>query len=233
MKTPTKSGLLSIALFLAALLIFVLSFIRESSNQIQARLGSHPFPPPTTLIINVPSHNNYVLPHPGLLPTNPIYSFKMLRDKVGLMVTINPNKKAQLLLHYADKRIAAARSLSQKGIADIAISTATKAEIYLGQAIGMSPKTDASFQPAYFDSLKQATLKHEEIIEELIARTEGNTRNQAITLHQQLDHYRVQIVSLSKQPFEYARPEDLESVSASSSATPSAAPVSSQDEPYL
>lgn len=230
MNTPAKSGLLSISLIFLAVFIFTFSFIRESAHQVQARLGVNPTPIPLQyLLTQVPSHGNYQLPHPGLLPTNPLYPLKMIRDRAGLFLTTNPTKKSQLLLHYANKRIAAANQLIQSGLSGEALSTAIKAEIYLGQAINSGPQVDPSFRSSFFDGLQQATLKHEEIIEKIVELSEGETHNQAIRLHQQLDQYRHQIVSLSGEPFRYPRPEDCEVPSASPSATPS--PTST--EPHL
>lgn len=234
MTPPTKSSILYFILSAAAIAIFALSFIRESSHQVQSCLGVNPSPiPKTGLTTTVPSHGDYLLPYPGILPTHPLYPLKMIKDRIGLVLTTNPHRRALLLLHYADKRMAAANLLIQNGQSGKAISTAIKAEIYLGQAISNSQKIDQTLAPAFFDQLKKAALKHEEVIEKLIETTEGGPRNQATNLHQQLDQYRHQIISLSGEPFGYPRPEDVKVPSASSSASPSEIPNVTPIEPYL
>jgi len=176
-------------------------------------------PQAVSLTTQVPTHGDYILPNPGILPGNPLYPLKMIRDRIGLSLTFGSTRKALLLLHFADKRIAAAQKLLSIGQLDKAVETATKAEIYLFQSINVSKD---------FSLLKKAILKHEEVIEEIQQMTSGSGKDQANHLHHDLDLYRLQIVSLSGQPFGYSRPEDLVK-EASQSATPSGIP----SEPYL
>ena len=73
----------------------------------------------------------YALPHPGLLPGHPLYRLKMIRDQIRLFFTNQPTRRASLLLHYADKRLAAAGVLATEGKLGLASETAAKAEMYL------------------------------------------------------------------------------------------------------
>jgi len=54
------------------------------------------------------------LPYPGILPTNPFYFFKPIRDQILIWVTINPQDKAKLLLFLSQKRLATATALLSK-----------------------------------------------------------------------------------------------------------------------
>lgn len=103
---------------------------------------------------------------PGILPDHFLYPLKMIRDRIWLFLTTNPLKKAELLLIFADKRIWAAQMLVDKGKADLAVSTATKAEKYLERAIAQEARARAAGKDtaALLERLSQATLKHEAML---------------------------------------------------------------------
>ena len=46
----------------------------------------------------------YNLPYPGLLPDNPLYITKIMRDKITDFLTRDNLKKAELYLLYSDKK---------------------------------------------------------------------------------------------------------------------------------
>ncbi|MCJ7827830.1 DUF5667 domain-containing protein [Patescibacteria group bacterium] len=74
------------------------------------------------------------LPYPGMLPDSPFYWAKMVRDWVRVIFTHQPEKKADLFLLYADKRMAAALALVEDNKFSLAAQTVTKAEMYLARA---------------------------------------------------------------------------------------------------
>src|SRR3989304_3402352 len=78
---------------------------------------------------------DYYLPYPGILPDHPLYWLKMVRDRVQLVVTTNNLGKAERLLQYADKRLGAAWALIDGNKKPLGMTTLTKAEKYLGQAV--------------------------------------------------------------------------------------------------
>lgn len=55
--------------------------------------------------------SNYNLPDAGLLPSNPFYGFKAMRDWLWLKLTMDPAAKAKLLQHNADKKMSEAVAL--------------------------------------------------------------------------------------------------------------------------
>src|SRR3989344_991141 len=77
----------------------------------------------------------YYLPYPGILPDSPLYKVKALRDRISLWLITDPGKKAEKELLLADKRIGAAVALVDGGKDELAVSTATKGEKYLEQAV--------------------------------------------------------------------------------------------------
>ena len=78
---------------------------------------------------------DYYLPYPGILPDHPLYWLKMLRDKIVLSLTSEPQSRFDRLLLYADKRIGAAEVLVKGRKFDLGVSTTLKSENYLEQAV--------------------------------------------------------------------------------------------------
>ncbi|RLC32963.1 hypothetical protein DRH13_00590 [Candidatus Woesebacteria bacterium] len=114
---------------------------------------------------------DYVLPYPGRIsPDNPLWPIKALRDKLWLMLTSNPDRKAELKLLFADKRLAMSKTLFERDKSEIAFSTLTKAEKYLEEACAIEEEsrqkgTDTS---EFLTTLSKASLKHRQIIDEIL-----------------------------------------------------------------
>ncbi len=88
-------------------------------------------PSPTS----APKEVNYDLPYPGLLPGNPLYSLKALRDKIEEIAIINPMKKSNFYLLQADKRFAASLKLFGLGKDELAEHTLSKSQNYLEKSL--------------------------------------------------------------------------------------------------
>lgn len=145
------------------LLLLVLFVIFGASN-VQAQ-GIAPAP-----IIPTPTFVKYDLAFPGMLPDNKFYKLKVLRDKISLALISDPQSKIELLLRLTDKGILAAAMLVDKGEIDLAQETALKAE----NNYTLIPQVLFHFlkQPnqAFFDKLKTASLKHQEVLESIVKR---------------------------------------------------------------
>jgi len=129
---------------------------------------------PSAQIINV----QYDLPYTGLLPDNPLYFLKALRDNlVGLLIT-DPVKKSDYDLLMADKRLSGAAALLSKGEDDLAITTLSKSGNYFYQAI--EKVKDAKRQGENINDvvsrLTAASLKHQQIIFQMINSANKNTK---------------------------------------------------------
>lgn len=112
---------------------------------------------------------DYFLAYPGILPDHFLYPLKMIRDRITLFFTVDPLRKVDVLLLYADKRIGAAKALMEKGKADLAITTATKAEKYLERAVNQEriARESGKDTSGQKDKLLKATYKHEEVLGEI------------------------------------------------------------------
>jgi hypothetical protein len=160
--------------YLFGLGVFVFAFAILSISILQSSSISYSFvqvtPLPSVLGTEVPEIN-YNLPFQGtVLPDNPLWDLKALRDKIWYFISPSPLKKAELALLFSDQRLAAAQTLFEKNKPDVAISTLTKGEKYL--AIATSQETLARSKgmdtTAFLNQLVVSALKHREVIESLI-----------------------------------------------------------------
>lgn len=121
----------------------------------------------------------YVLAYPGILPDNPLYKLKMIRDRLWLWLTTNTVKRAGLLLLYADKRVGAGKVLIEGNQVPLGISTLVKGEKYLEQAIWEAEKAKA--KEIKIDDLakklSRASLRHIEIVTELKGKVNDEGKN--------------------------------------------------------
>ena len=113
----------------------------------------------------------YQLPYPGrILPDNPLWPLKALRDKLWLLVTLNRSRQAELMLLFADKRLVSSKILFENGKAGLAYSTLTKAEKYLEMA---STLVDECWKSGVDSKnlskqVALAALKHRQVQEQLL-----------------------------------------------------------------
>src|SRR5438309_421306 len=98
MKDQKWSG--RIRYFLSFVCIFALYFFIFSlcASFVSAEeVLDSPTPSPVSI--------SYQLPYPGMLPDNPLYFLKVIRDGVWSFLLSNPLKKADFDLLQADKRV--------------------------------------------------------------------------------------------------------------------------------
>jgi hypothetical protein len=114
---------------------------------------------------------DYVLPYPGRIsPDSPFWPIKALRDRLWLLLTSNPSRKAELKLLFADKRIAMSKALFEKDKSEIAFSTLTKAEKYLEEACTAEQENRQNGMDTseFLTILSKASLKHRQVINEIL-----------------------------------------------------------------
>lgn len=115
----------------------------------------------------------YELAYPGILPTSPFYSIKMIRDRIIGYLISDPMKRAEFSLLQADKRLQAGVSLLIKDRSQsvLAVSTISKGENYFAEAIDET--LNAKMQKnETFDmrvKLSVAARKHEEILVSVVS----------------------------------------------------------------
>ena len=149
-----------LAFFFLAPQIFATSNVAEAAQEMS--------PTPTPQV-------NYELPYPGLLPNNPLYFLKVIRDQIVGFLISDPLKKGEFDLLQADKRVNGALYLFNKypkksaKISQLVDSTVSKAENYLGLAIEMVSvaKKQGRDTADLLRRLKESVKKHQEVLQKL------------------------------------------------------------------
>jgi hypothetical protein len=113
----------------------------------------------------------YDLPHPGMLPDNPLYIFKQLRDTFFEFTTRDNLKKADIYLTFSDKHMAMAQELAAKGKDQLSVKTLKKGEEYflkIPSLLIASKKQGAAPSEDFVQKLHQSNVKHREVMEEIL-----------------------------------------------------------------
>lgn len=130
---------------------------------------------------------DYNLPFPGrVLPDSTLWPLKAFRDKVWYLLTPTPEKKAELNLLFADKRLVMARMLFEKDKPEIAFSTLTKAEKYLESVIEKEEEARERGVDTeeLLTNLAKASLKHYEEMEKMIAIAPDDAKPEIIKIRE-------------------------------------------------
>lgn len=113
----------------------------------------------------------YELPHPGMLPDNPFYVVKNIRDQIMLWSTQDLHEKAQVKLLQSDKRMGSALELAKKGKHKMTVETLVEGEemfmevpIMLEQLVENGEKPRAQF----LEEAIQSNARHRAAIEEVM-----------------------------------------------------------------
>lgn len=102
-----------------------------------------------------------------VLPDHPFYSVLMARDRVGLWLA-SDDREPRLRLQYAERRYQIARELAAQDKAELAISTLSKSQTYVLDAVRqleateLSPQERVELRFAIEHSLYRMELFHEQ-----------------------------------------------------------------------
>ncbi len=134
----------------------------------------------------------YNLPYPGILPDNPLYFIKEIRDKILELVTRDNLKKAELYLLFSDKKVAMAESLAQKGKDKQALSIFYEGEQYsqkIPKLIDTSKKQGVGPSTDFVQRIKLSNAKHQEVAETFLKdlpQGQSEMINQILDLNKQI-----------------------------------------------
>lgn len=117
----------------------------------------------------------YTLPYPGILPDNPLYKLKILRDRISVSLINDPVKKAEFYLHQADKQMAMIPLLLDKQQYTLASQTAYKAEHNVTELTFVYKKSASKPNKEMYEKIEKATRKHQEVL--LTAIKKGSEEN--------------------------------------------------------
>jgi hypothetical protein len=132
---------------------------------------------------------DYELPYPGILPDNPLYILKNLRNSIQLLMAQDALEKAKVNLQLSDKNISASLELTKKGKSKLAAETALKAEELFNRSVTIIEKGEETIKTEerkkFIDLLIKSNLKHRETLEFLLKNTPTGQVEQFEKLHQQ------------------------------------------------
>ncbi|MBI3984918.1 MAG: hypothetical protein HY344_03165 [Candidatus Levybacteria bacterium] len=143
----------------------------------------------------------YELPYPGLLPDNPLYYLKAIRDNVLKFLISNPLKKAQFDLLQADKRLGAASLLLAKQKPDLSITTLSKSGNYFDDAIVSIQKAQKEGDDvnSTLDQMLKSSQKHQEIILNMQKGQKGDTLLNLKFLEQRAKDFQERVLIIKSQ----------------------------------
>ncbi len=173
--------------FLLGFVTFVLAFGMLSVSFLKSASVEYAFSTPTPnpeaseekIVIE------YQLPYPGnVTPDSPLWFVKAGRDKLWYNLSMNPSKKAELALLYADKRLVMSKTLFENEKPDLGFSTLSKGEKYLelaleNEKLARSKGGDTSI---LLTKLGIASLKHREVIEEILTMSPEDARPEIVKI---------------------------------------------------
>ncbi len=144
---------------------------------------------------------DYQLAYHGLLPDNPLYFLKVLRDRLIDFLIADPLKKAEFYLLQADKHATSGVALFVKGKQELAETTISKGENYF--EIGIVKLQEARKQGSDTKNLSQifavSLQKHKELVTGLIAQSSGgDVKKKLAHALTRLENFEKQVASLSK-----------------------------------
>lgn len=175
-----------VSLFLLVILSLFVPYIGDAPTQIHAATAS---PTPTistyttittttttTKTISTTSKVEYVLPYPGILPTNPLYFLKSFRDWIIESLISDPIKKSEFYLLQADKKLGMALVLHDAKNSGEEARALKDALVLREKSLMVLESVRASKMiiPGFIvDKFLLSTQKHRELLSDLSQKTEG------------------------------------------------------------
>ncbi len=142
----------------------------------------------------------YELPYPGILPDNPLYFLKMIRDRIIGFLISDPLKKAEFDLLQADKRLNSGIFLFKKGKEkySLALSTVSKGENYFEEAIAKAgeAKKQGMDTNDIVRRLSDSSYKHQEVLRYLRQKAPKDLKESFMSLENRVEDLKKQVESL-------------------------------------
>lgn len=121
----------------------------------------------------------YQLAYPGkVLPNHFLWPVKAMRDKIWLTVTTDQNQRTNLLLLFADKRLASSVTLLEQNDYENSLTALVKAESYLERA-SIQEQRNRTRGLETNDTLRllaYASLKHYDVINSMMSTYPDDAR---------------------------------------------------------
>ena len=126
------------------------------------------------------------------MPDHPLYFIKAIRDRIIDFLIADSLKKADFLLLSADKRLASAAVLVEKGKPELAETTASKGQVYLARSISEveKAKSEGKETTTFITKLTSAIEKHEEVVRDIVTKTNGPVKDRFTAMLDELNKQR-------------------------------------------
>jgi len=79
------------------------------------------------------SEEEIQLPEPGILPDSPFYGLKIALENLRLALTFDEEYKVKLHLHYAERRLAEAQAMEQRGKPEFVESVMVRYQYHISE----------------------------------------------------------------------------------------------------
>ena len=118
------------------------------------------------------------LPDPGMLPGNPFYFLKAASEGIGTFFTFGDVKKADRFAFLAEKRLAEAAALAEKGDSKRAEKAAEKYQERLTAALERAERAKGKGLDVdeVLAKVSMATLKHQEVLARIYEKVPEQAR---------------------------------------------------------
>lgn len=148
-----------------------------------------------------PSPSEYVLPYPGMLPDNPLYFIKEIRDSIISFLIADPLKKADFDLLQSDKSLQNGVALLGKKKNDLAFKQFSLEESYFSQAVSESEKAQKQKEDDkdILQKLSQAGEKHKEVLDNTIKNLSGDDKKILLNNEAAIEKLTTKATDLSSQ----------------------------------
>lgn len=153
---------------------FLTLFVLASSRSIFAQELSVS-PSATASPTPVSENVEYTLPYPGMLPDNPLYNLKALRDRIIEFLISTPVKKSEFYLLSSDKRVNTGYYLILKDKDDMGVLYVSKSNNYMNMAISEGYKAKEQGREV-LQKIKTSIKKHKQVISELEEKVDKKNR---------------------------------------------------------
>lgn len=134
----------------------------------------------------------YMLPQTNMLPDNPLYAIKEMRGWLWQKFSENGNEKEiKIVLVLADKKIAEAKKLTNKGKYDLALETSIEAlnKLKYAKDLAVEIPKQSPGQKQLRTQIKEAAMAYEEIIRQ-IGQCEGIDDQKYSLLQQDINEFK-------------------------------------------
>lgn len=151
-----------------------------------------------------PARINYELPYPGMLPDNPLYFLKAIRDGLVKRLINDDMKMARFSMLNAEKRTFAMMLLIEKNKDKLAIETMSKGNNYLDDSINAIKKYHKSHPKSadvkpFLLQLDASVLKILEVQNDIKESVDDSYRNQYINENKRTAAIEQNVKSLLRQ----------------------------------